>query len=142
MSYLPPTVNYLDDDDDDRAILQEVLKEVDGIHLIAVASETDLMHHLEVSPVSLVLLDIHIPGTSGLKVLSRLRENDATCHLPVISMSTGRREHEVSFAEGYGGYFIAKPATINGFQEIVSLVKTLLRADYKAGRSENRSPTT
>jgi CheY-like chemotaxis protein len=124
--YCQPTVIYLDDDEEDRAILQEVFKEESGITIIAVASENELLHHLETETVSLVLLDIHIPGTSGLEILSRIRANDATCHLKVILLSTGRRDAEVAYIDSYGGYFMAKPVTIGGFQQLISLVKTLV----------------
>jgi CheY-like chemotaxis protein len=141
MSY-QPTVIYLDDDEEDRAILQDVFEDIKEIQLVAVASESELLRHLETNRVSLVLLDIHIPGSLGLKILSKLRANDATCHLPVVVLSTGRRAEEVAYAESYGGFFMPKPANINGYQVLISLVQTLMVNANKAGRSENRSSTT
>lgn len=35
----------------------------------------------------LVILDINLPGIDGFQVCRRLRENDKTCHLPVIFLS-------------------------------------------------------
>jgi FixJ family two-component response regulator len=77
----PATVFVVDDDDDVRAAMQRLLKTV-GLHAEAFASARDFLEqHLPQGP-SCLILDIRLPGMSGLDVQKRLVE--AGTKIPVI----------------------------------------------------------
>lgn len=76
--------------------------------------------HAGVLPV-FVLLDVHLPGTSGLEVLGRLRAEKRTELLPVIlfSSSTEREDVVEGYKMGANSYVVAKPTDYDGFSEAV-----------------------
>jgi FixJ family two-component response regulator len=77
----PGTVFVVDDDEDVRAAMQRLLKTV-GLHAEAFASAKDFLErHLPQGP-SCLILDIRLPGMSGLDVQKRLVE--AGTKIPVI----------------------------------------------------------
>lgn len=65
-----------------------------------------------------VLLDVNLPGTSGLRVLERLRSDERTRLLPVVLFSSsGEREDVI---EGYrmgANNYVAKPTDCDRFSE-------------------------
>lgn len=80
----------VDDNEANRDVLSRRLHQRG--YAVAVAADGDsalaLMAH---SPFDLVLLDVEMPGMSGLEVLSRIREQHSRTQLPVI-MCTARIE--------------------------------------------------
>jgi two-component system alkaline phosphatase synthesis response regulator PhoP len=77
----------------------------------------------------LILLDIMLPGDDGFTILSRLKENKSTSHIPVIMVSA--KGGEVSKVKGLNmgaDDYIAKPF---GVLELVARIKANLRKNGK-----------
>ena len=78
----------------------------------------------------LVLLDVMLPGEDGFSILSRLKSEKATAHIPVIMVSA--RGEEISKVKGLNmgaDDYVAKPF---GVLEIVARIKANLRKNNKA----------
>ena len=86
-------IAIVDDDDSVRRALARLL-ESHGFETTVHASGADFLASPELHDVECLLLDVHMPGLSGLEVLEAVR--DAATKLPVILM-TGR--YEVDFAQ-------------------------------------------
>jgi FixJ family two-component response regulator len=80
-SSIPATVFIVDDDGDVRAAMQRVLKTV-GLHSEAFADAKDLLERNLPKGPSCLILDIRLPGMSGLDVQQKLI--DAGTRMPVI----------------------------------------------------------
>lgn len=72
-------------------------------------------------PPQLVLLDINLPKVSGLEVLKRMREREATRLLPVVMLTTSNEEWDVlqSYRSGANSY-VRKPVSFADFTEAVA----------------------
>ncbi len=69
---------------------------------------------------ALVLMDIQLPGISGIEALQRLREDPVTRTIPVIAVTASamqQNQREI-LAAGFDGY-LPKPININDFLEAV-----------------------
>jgi FixJ family two-component response regulator len=77
----PATVFVVDDDADVRAAMQRLLKTV-GLHAEAFASAKDFLQRNVPQGPSCLILDIRLPGMSGLDVQQKLLE--AGTRIPVI----------------------------------------------------------
>ncbi|MCL2889488.1 MAG: winged helix-turn-helix domain-containing protein [Eggerthellaceae bacterium] len=85
---------------------------------------------LKTSLPDLVLLDIMLPGEDGFGILSRLKNNKATAHIPVIMVSA--KGEELSKVKGLNrgaDDYIAKPF---GVMELVARIKANLRKSERA----------
>jgi two-component system, response regulator len=68
----------------------------------------------------LVLLDLKLPRVDGLDVLKRIREEDTTCLLPVVVLTSSKEEEDVmrSYELGANSY-VRKPVNFTDFMEAV-----------------------
>ncbi|NTU75774.1 MAG: response regulator [Anaerolineaceae bacterium] len=72
---------------------------------------------------ALVLLDLNLPGMSGLEVLRQIRAHERTRLLPVIMLTTSMEDHDMtrSYELGANSY-IRKPVDYNEFVQTINLI--------------------
>ncbi|GGR71017.1 hypothetical protein GCM10010269_07220 [Streptomyces humidus] len=112
-----------DDDADIRDLVAFKLNQ-GGHQVTAVEDGVAALRAVREQPLDLVLLDIRMPGLSGLDVCRRLRSCDETASLPVILITARSQEGDVElgFAAGADDY-IVKPFSP---RELSSRVTALL----------------
>lgn len=69
---------------------------------------------------SLILMDIHLPGMSGIEALRQLRADAATAAIPVVAITASVMEESVRevMAAGFNG-LIEKPINLRAFLDKV-----------------------
>lgn len=106
-----------------RLWLEEHLEE-EGYRARSVKDGAGLMKSLEEEPADLVLLDLRLPDGSGLDFLRRLKEEDAT--LPVIMMTAyGEVDTAVEAVRSGAHHFLEKPIEL---PELFLLLEQALEA--------------
>lgn len=77
----------------------------------------------------LVLLDLMMPGMSGLEVCLRLRRNPLTCHMTVVMLTARDREEDVvSGLQSGADDYIVKPFKIS---ELKARIESHLRRQWR-----------
>jgi PAS domain S-box-containing protein len=65
-----------------------------------------------------ILMDINLPGISGIEALSILSEDPATAHIPVIALSANAMPHDIEKGLEAGFFrYLTKPIKINEFMD-------------------------
>jgi CheY-like chemotaxis protein len=78
------------DDDADMRMLVEIAARKAGLVLAAVATDGDQAWQAIVDHVpDLIVLDVSMPGMSGLDVSRRVRNDPALAHIPILLLSAG-----------------------------------------------------
>jgi len=80
------TVLVVDDEPQLLRLVEETLRAV-GHQVVAVTRSEEALEMTESHQFDLVVLDVMMPGMSGIELLARLRENTATRDLPVLLLS-------------------------------------------------------
>ena len=102
-----------------RKLVRDVLQAKAYRTIEAETGEDGVIAAREHGP-ALVLMDIQLPGISGIEALKRLRQDPATQHIPVVAVTASamqQNQREIDEA-GFDGY-LSKPININEFLETV-----------------------
>ena len=104
------------EDNEQNLKLARDLLQVHGYRTIeAVTGEEGVKLAAERSP-ALVVMDIHLPGISGIEALARLRAAPATRAIPVIAFTASvmPQDRNDIIAAGFDA-FVSKPINIEAF---------------------------
>jgi len=96
--------------------------------LVSLTGE-DGLKLVERYPLNAIILDIHLPGIDGWKVLESLKEDPATRHIPVHFMSADDPVPE-AFAKGAIGY-LTKPVTREDLEKALAGMATMIDKQMK-----------
>lgn len=99
-----------DDDETIREVVEFKLSS-QGWNVTVFENGRECWEYLETNdPPDLIVLDIMMPGLSGLQVLQRIRENESLSSVPVLILtSRGREEHVVEGFERGATDYLTKP---------------------------------
>jgi DNA-binding response OmpR family regulator len=118
-----PLVLLADDDEDILALVAFRLRRADYEVLTAADGEEALRLAFDRSP-DLAVLDVKMPKLDGLDVVRRIRDNEATTHMPVILLSA--HVQEADSARGFeagADHYLKKPFSP---QELLAQVQAVL----------------
>lgn len=120
----PPTVLTVDDNDAVRYSLTRYLRE-GGYNVIEARTGTEALNLARHGP-ALITLDINLPDLNGFEVCRRLKEDSATCEIPILHISASFVEsaHKARGLEGGADAYLSEPVDR---QELLATVKALLR---------------
>jgi two-component system OmpR family response regulator len=106
-----PTKNRIvvvaDDDPDILDLVVYMLTQA-GFDAVGVADGVAALATIEATPPALAILDIMMPGMSGIEVLHKIRASETISDLDVILLTARTRDSDVDvgFAEGASDYVI------------------------------------
>ena len=117
-------IYYVEDDTDIRELALYALRQA-GLEVRGFSEAASFWEALGESKPDLVMLDIMLPGESGLDTLRRLRAHDATAYIPVMMLTAKGTEYDkvIGLDAGADDYLV-KPF---GMMELVSRCKALIR---------------
>lgn len=115
-------VLVVEDDAPVRELLAGAINDESGYLALSVASGTDALRALETVNTDLVLLDVKLPGISGIEVYDHMREDERLRVVPVMFETGTAREHAAELRDRGVAAFIKKPFDLH---DVVAYVKRL-----------------
>jgi DNA-binding response OmpR family regulator len=117
------TILVADDDADIRDLVTFKLEQA-GYRVVAVGDGVQALDAVRTDVPDLAVLDLMMPGLSGLDVCAEIRRDPASAHLPVIMLTARVQEQDVAlgFATGADDY-VTKPFSP---RELLSRVQAVL----------------
>ena len=109
----------VEDNDINRMLVRDVLQ-ASGYRVIEAESAEDGLRMAADQRPALILMDIQLPGMSGIDALQRLRADPATHAIPVLAVTASAmtQDRRQIMAAGFDGYQ-AKPISVKGFLQTV-----------------------
>jgi len=117
------TILVADDDADIRDLVAFKLRQA-GYEVVKVEDGVQALDAVRTGAPDLAVLDLMMPGLSGLDVCAQLRREETSAHLPVIMLTARVQEADVAagFRTGADDY-VTKPFSP---RELLSRVQALL----------------
>ncbi len=124
------TILYVEDNPANLMLVQDLIARRPDICML---SATDGAQGIEIARASLpdmILMDINLPGISGIQALRILREDPLTAHIPIVALSGNAvpRDIRKGLEAGFHRY-LTKPINVHDF--FVTLDSTLKCAKAK-----------
>jgi DNA-binding response OmpR family regulator/EAL domain-containing protein (putative c-di-GMP-specific phosphodiesterase class I) len=138
-------VMMVDDDPQVRIFVSAALKG-NGMHVQAMESAEAALAHIADFKPDLLLLDLNLPGSSGLELTSELRSRSDSLILPIVFLSGDTTEQARFSALKVGGDdFLTKPISprhlVTAIRTRIKRVRALaqLSQQSRAGQTQHRS---
>lgn len=133
----PSRLIVVDDDVALRTAFAKVLSRA-GYEVFATAGTTDLVGLVQEQSPAAVLMDNHMPGTSGLDLIELLRQQWSKEALPILLISGSSNTEEIETALRSGANdFRRKPVEV---PDLLSAVRELIAPSARAALTVEDSP--
>lgn len=122
---MPPSLLIVEDDDTIRETIREALF-IEGFDVVACADgqkALDLIQQRKQDPYALIVLDLMLPGLSGLDLCRRMRANGDQTPILVVSARDHEMDRVLGLEVGADDYLV-KPF---GMRELVARARALMR---------------
>jgi two-component system OmpR family response regulator len=116
-----PLIFIVDDEPEVRAYLCEILEHA-GYRTRAFESGTTALQLAPLERPALVLLDIYLPDLDGYTVASRLREQPAAAHTPIVFITGADAPVHRILTHGLGASYLHKPISAERLLRMVGQV--------------------
>jgi len=120
----PKNIVVIEDEPDILEVLKYNL-EREGLRVMSCLDGTEGLEIIQLQRPDLVLLDLMLPGLSGLDICEQLKSNSHTRNIPIIMVTAKGEEADVVLGLGIGADdYITKPFSP---RELIARVKAVLR---------------
>jgi CheY-like chemotaxis protein len=116
------TLLYVEDNPANLMLVEDLMVRRPDIHLLSARDGIRGVEMAHASRPDVILMDINLPGISGLKALEILAHDSVTAHIPVIALSANAmpRDIEKGLEAGFFRY-LTKPIKVDEFMETLDV---------------------
>ena len=117
----PHLILYVEDNPANLRLVEEIIRFRTDLRLLSALDGHVGLSLARAHQPEIILLDLNLPGMSGLEVLRQLRADPATAGIPVFALSANAmaRDIERGRAAGFNRY-LTKPIDIDKFTEAIN----------------------
>jgi signal transduction histidine kinase/CheY-like chemotaxis protein len=116
------TLLYVEDNPANLMLVEDLIARRPDIRFL---SATDGNRGVEMARGSLpdvILMDINLPGISGIQALKILRADPSTAHIPVVALSANAMPHDIQKGLEAGFFrYLTKPIKVNEFMDTLDV---------------------
>jgi PAS domain S-box-containing protein len=126
------TIVYIEDNPSNIAFMEGLVSQLEKVELRTAPSAEIGIELVRAHKPDVVIMDINLPGMSGLEATSRLREWPETREIPVIGLSAAAMARDKKRAAEVGFFrYLTKPVNVD---ELTGALEELMRRRDPAGQ--------
>ena len=119
------TVLYVEDNPANLLLVEELIARRTDIQLISARDGLSGVVMARKHVPDVILMDINLPGISGLKALKILANDPHTAHIPIIALSANAIPRDIEKGLEAGFYrYLTKPINVHAFMEALQQALT------------------
>ena len=130
----PHVVLYVEDNPANLKLVEKLILRRSDLRLLTAGNGKDAIDLAGGYLPDVILMDINLPGISGIEAMEIIRRDPLTAHIPVVALSANAipRDIETGLEAGFFRY-ITKPIKVNEFFETLNDALTFAETGVVAG---------
>lgn len=123
------TVLYVEDNPANLELVEQLIARRHDLRLLSAAEGNLGIELARAYQPEVILMDINLPGISGIEVMKILRADPATAHIPIIALSANAvpRDIQRGLQAGFFSY-ATKPIKVDEFMDTLDVALTFARS--------------
>jgi len=135
------TLLYVEDNPANMNLIEQVIERRPDMRLVTAVNATLGIELARSNLPQVILMDVNLPGMSGIKAMQILREDPTTAHIPIVALSANAMPRDIAKGLQMGFFrYLTKPIRVKEFME--TLNEALEFAEKNAGQARNTQQTT
>jgi CheY-like chemotaxis protein len=134
------TLLYVEDNPANLMLVEDLIARRPDIRLLCARDGARGIEIARTSRPDAILMDINLPGISGIQALRILRADPATAHIPVVALSANAmpRDIEKGLMAGFFRY-LTKPIKVNEFMDTLDSTLKFAKTESARANIEERA---
>jgi signal transduction histidine kinase/ActR/RegA family two-component response regulator len=131
------TLLYVEDNPANLELVEQLVARRPDLRLLSAADGNLGIEFARTCQPEVILMDLNLPGISGIEAMSILRADPSTAHIPIIALSANAvpRDIEKALEAGFFNY-LTKPIKVNQFMDALDVA--LKFAQPASGRAAEK----
>jgi PAS domain S-box-containing protein len=118
---LQRTLLYVEDNPANMKLVEQLIARCQDIRLMTAVNGTLGIELARATRPQVILMDINLPGISGIEALKILREDPATAHIPVVALSANAMPRDIAKGLELGFFrYLTKPIKVKEFMDTLN----------------------
>jgi PAS domain S-box-containing protein len=127
---MPRTLLYVEDNLTNMQLVEQLIARRPDLRLLSAGDAILGIALARTRQPEVILMDINLPGMSGIQALKILREDPLTAHIPVLAISASAMPHDIKNGLEAGFFrYITKPIDVNEFMDALDMALDLAGKD-------------
>jgi len=116
------TLLYVEDNRANMQLVEQLIARRPDMRLLTAEDGTRGIALARTHQPKVILMDINLPGISGVQALKILRADPATAHIPVLAISANAMPHDIKVGMEAGFFrYLTKPIRVNEFMNALDM---------------------
>ena len=123
------TLLYVEDNPANLMLVEDIIERRPDIRLLSARDAIRGMEIARAAQPDIVLMDINLPGISGIQALEILAADPVTAHIPVVALSANALPRDISKGLEAGFFrYLTKPIKVDEFMETLDVALKFAKA--------------
>ena len=119
------TLLYIEDSPANMQLVEELVLRFPEMRLLTAVNANIGLELARSAQPEVILMDLNLPGISGVEALGLLREDPSTAHIPVIAVSANAMQRDIDLGLAAGFFcYLTKPIKI---KEFISALRSAIK---------------
>ena len=122
------TLLYVEDNLPNLKLVEQIIARRPDLRLLTATDGKRGIESARLNQPEVILMDINMPGLTGLQALQILRCDPSTAHIPVIALSANAMPHDIAKGLEAGFFnYVTKPMRVDEFMEALDAALSFSR---------------
>ncbi len=126
------TLLYVEDNPANMKLIEQLIARHSDLRMLTAINAPLGIELARTTLPTVILMDINLPGISGIEALAILRENPVTAHIPVIALSANAMLRDIQLGIDAGFFhYLTKPIKVKEFMDTLNAALEFAEKDTR-----------